>query len=317
MAGTFTIIRNRIGPGGQMRGVEVKRVQQLLKLAGYSVVGTPDGSWGPDTAKAWQAHLEQRRSGRSIRSRLLGPDNDSAEAWRAHREFDRRLDYIDPADPAKHLLNLAEMAGVLMPLPNGQSGSAALKSFFDWVHLNEIPYGWASHGNGTMMTWGLENNPSWAICTKPGSRRSVLFDLDVPRSLNCTSLANILMSVWECGNLHGRYRASQDAGGFKNLSDRYDYPRLPGSKKNNNGLYTSLAGIKAVVRPGKLYHFGICNPNGYITHDTVLLDGEIYECNLDKTPACYKTKLEDRWRRLRNQGKYAIVSGPASTPATF
>lgn len=315
MAGTFTIIRNRIGPGGQMRGVEVKRVQQLLKLAGYSVVGTPDGGWEPNTSKAWQAHLEQRRSGRSIRSRLLGPDNDSAEAWQAHREFDRRLDYIDPADPAKHLLNLAEMARVLMPLPNGQNRSAALKSFFDWVHLNKIPYGWAKYNRGTMMTWGLENNPSWAICTKPGSRRSVLFDLFVPRSLNCTSLANILMSVWECGNLHGRYWASQAVGGFDNLSDRYGYPRLPGSNNNGRGLYTSLAGIG--VRPGKLYHFGICDPNGYINHDTVLLDGEIYECNLDKTPACYKTKLEDRWRRLRNQGKYAIVSGPAPIPATF
>ena len=302
MAGVFTIVSKKIGEGGDKRGTEVKRLQQLLAMAGYTRVGTPDGSWGKNTTYAWMEYQEEA-------------------GIRPARPF------LDGHDPENKLRDLADWAGVLIPLPS-QNGARGLKAHLDTVREMKLPYGWYDstkdklHGNGTMMTWGLALNGdhSYAICTRPGGRMSALFDPKVPRASNCTAFANVLLSIWFAGNLHyAKYNASQDAGGpdeAKNLAKRYGYtplagtPKLPAGVTPRDGLYTSLEEIQADTSPGTLYHVGICTKDAAITHDTVLLDGDIYECNLDKTPACYSTSLEERWDRIRHKGKYAVVSGP-------
>lgn len=296
MAGTLSIVGRKIGEGGSTRGAEVKRFQQLLYLAGYTRVGWPDGAWGKNTTAAWMEYQERY-------------------VFRPARP------YVDAGDPQNKLFYLALDAGVLVPLA-GEIGPKGVKAQFQTMHDMGVPYGWKDHGRGTLMTWGLQQNGNvgWGICTKPGGSHTALFDMEVTRSSNCCSFANVLLSIAAAGNLHHpKYSASQDVGGddpAKNLSRRYGYAPLKGSPKPAKGamlkpgLYTSLEELQADTRPGVVYHFAICKPSGFITHDTVLLDGEIYECNLDRTPACYKSSLEERWARTTKGKKYAIVSGP-------
>ena len=52
--------------------------------------------------------------------------------------------------------------------------------------------------------------------------------------------------------------------------------------------------------------------DGSITHDTVLLDGEIFECSYTKKPNCFSTDLARRWKKARDIGRYAVVSGLAA-----
>ena len=171
------------------------------------------------------------------------------------------------------------------------------------------------------MGLALNGDVSWAICTKPGGPMTALFDTKVPVSSNCTSLANVLLSIWHAGNLHNaRYDASQASGGdddAKVLGRRYGYTALRGSPKRplgvstRAGLYTTVEEIQADTKPGTLYHFAFCDKSGFITHDTLLLDGEIYECTYTKSPACHRSDLVERWTQARSIGKYAIVYGPA------
>lgn len=302
MAGVFSIVSKKIGEGGVKQGVEVRRLQQLLSMAGFRRVGTPDGSWGKNTTAAW-------------------------EEYQQSYGYARPRQFVEGGDPENRLFHLALRAGVLFPLPSGQLGANGVRACFDTMRALQVPYGWDGkerpYGNGTMMTWGLalNGNTSWAICTKPGGRLTATFDMNVPLASNCSAFANVMMSVWRAGNLHNaQYSASQDCGGddpAKNLSKRYGYVPLPGSPKPPQGvqarpgLYTSLEELKAALKANELYHFAICRPSGFITHDTVLLDGDVYECNCNKTPACYKTSLDERWETIRQQKKYAIVSASA------
>jgi len=299
MAGTFSIVTKKTGEGGVKQGYEVKRLEQLLYLAGYKSVGTPNGVWTKATTAAWIQYQEE------------------AGHYPARP-------FVEGHDPGNKLLTLAQAAGVVIPLPNGELGAKGVRAFMETAAATRLPYGWLDHGNGSMATWGLRLNgdTSWAVCTKPAPAMHALFDMKVPVSSNCTSLANVLLSIWHSGNLHNpKYRASQDSGGLdeaKVLGKRYGYVPLKGSKKHppgvtgRPGMYTSLEELQADTKPGTLYHVGFCKKNGCIKHDTVLLDGEIFECNFTKTPACFGTDLEHRWQMARDSHRYAVVYGPAA-----
>lgn len=129
MPGTFTIVTKKTGEGGVKHGPEVKRVQQLLHLAGYTSVGIPDGGWGKKTTEAWQQ-------------------------YQADYGFFPTRPFVQGYDPDGKLLPLAEAAGVLVPLPGGDVGAKAVRTFFDTAQTTKLPYGWADHGNGSMLTWG-------------------------------------------------------------------------------------------------------------------------------------------------------------------
>ena len=300
--GTLTLITRKTGEGGKAtKGLEVMRFKQMLYMAGYKTVGLPNYEWDKNTTTAWMQYQEEF---------CQGP----------------RKTYIDALDPENKLTNLAWLAGVLVPLAN-ETGARGMKAQFETMQMLGVPYSWAKHGTGALMTWGLRlnGNVSWAICTRPGGNvGGAILDMKMPRSSNCTSMANLLMSIWVGGNLHhAKYRADQIAGGDKpenNLARRYDYWPLKGSPKPafgyaaRPGLYTSVEEIEADTKPGVLYHFGMCDGwNGNITHDTVLLDGEVYECNLGRgSKACYKTPLAQRWKRMQtgDKKKVVIISGP-------
>ncbi|MFN9100448.1 MAG: peptidoglycan-binding domain-containing protein [Gemmatimonadaceae bacterium] len=297
-SGVLSIVPKKIGEGGLKSGASVKRVQQLLWMAGYTTVGTPDGGWGKNTTAAWMEYQEKL--------------------------VFRSQPFIAGGDPENRLFYLALAAGVLMPLTGGIIGAKGLRNFFDSCVALRIPYGWEhdgkKYGNGTMMTWGyrMNGNTAWGICTKPGGVDSVLFDLKVPLALNCTAFAQAALSIWHHGNLHNpQYRSDQMVGHFTNLSQtRYGYVPLPGTKAPTGGaavfpgLYSSVEELEDELEAGVLYHFALCSPNGSIKHDTVLLDGEVYESNSDGPPYVYKTALQERWKRARNANRFAIVSKP-------
>lgn len=289
MAATFGIISKRVGDGGQTNGIEVKRIQQLLKLAGYTTVGTPDGAWGKNSRTA------------------LGEFMECAGV--------KAAGFIDPTDANDLLCSLAEEAGVLIPLPSGLRSVSAALVLYDTCHKAGIPYGWVEngkkYGGGTRMIWGFAGRPKWAIATTDHLPRD--FDTDAALSLNCTGFANLMMSLWCRGDAHGEpYNSSQDVGGWNPLGRRYNYTALAPSplKQKVPGMFENVDTLQSMLEPGRIYHFAGCRSNGFITHDMVLIDEVVYECNLDRTPAVYQTDLCERWDRLRKLGKFAVVYGP-------
>ena len=70
--------------------------------------------------------------------------------------------------------------------------------------------------------------------------------------------------------------------------------------------------VKNCMQPNRLYYLGMCEKDdGIITHDTVVLNGEVYECNTPpREPAVYKTKILERIKPVLRKGCVRIL-GPS------
>ena len=290
---TFPIIKSRVGEDGQKKGDDVKRINQLLKLAGYLKGFSDESVWSKTSAKA----LEDFYSRHKGLTRYTAP-------------------FIEPKDNFDFLCTLAFEAGVLIALPTGMRSASALKVFFDTCVAKRYKYGWVKKGvtynGGTKTIWGFEGRKGWAISTV-GINGKYFFDQTYPITLNCTGFANLALSVWITGCAHeGLYDASQMVGATYPLGWRYN---LQGVNDNNlifDGYCFDTEAVLKCMSPNRLYHLGLCEKDdGMITHDVVAFNGETYECNLTQTPAVYKTKAQDRINKvLRNKGCVRIL-GPA------
>jgi hypothetical protein len=223
--------------------------------------------------------------------------------------------FIEPKDANDTLLQLADEAGVLIPIPNQYRSNTAAMLLFDTCNKAQIPYGWVegghTYGGGTRMIWGFENRPGYAIATTTHSPKD--FDTDVALALNCTGFANMMLSVWSQGNVHQQpYDASQDVGGWNPLGKRYNLTAVSPAplKQKVPGMFENIDTLVSMLEPGRIYHFAPCRTDGFIKHDTVLIDEVVYECNVDRTPAVYETPVRERWDRLRKQNKFAVLYGP-------
>lgn len=157
------------------------------------------------------------------------------------------------------------------------------------------------------MIWGFEGRPSWAVATTLDR----CFSSDVPISLNCTSFANLMLSVWMQGNAHRTpYDASQMVGGDDPLGARYALHAVNDNEIVFLGYCFDVDGIRRNAQPNRLYYIGLCDSNGMIKHDTVFLNGKFYESNTDKTPAVYSTPLEERFKRAARNGGGVCLYGP-------
>lgn len=229
MGATFKIITSRVGEGGQTHGIEVKRIQQLLKLAD-SDPGPITGEWNPKTKKAlmdFQASLQ------------WGPVNA----------------YIEREDPYLRLFTLAYTAGVLLDLPNKLRSKSAALAFYHTCRERDIVYGWKHNGTvyngGTRTIWGFHGYPDYAVAAVGTDIAAAEFDLDIPLSLNCTSFANLMLSIWSTGNAHGgHYDRSQAVGGFNPLALRYGMQPAPGSYvlKNRGSSPASISSRKRLTQ---------------------------------------------------------------------
>jgi hypothetical protein len=280
---TFPIISKRVGDGGQTSGDDVKRINQLLRLAGNLKVKLDrEDKWGDASEEALISFYKVFGIG-----------------------FVKK--YIEKKDQFDDLLALARAAGVLIPLPSGLRSASATAVLYDHCRSAKYPYGWKEHGGGTKMIWGFEDRPSWAVATTLDK----CFSSMIPISLNCTSFANLMLSVWTQGNAHSEpYDASQMVGGYDALGTRYALHPVDDGKLVQEGYCFDKDGIKQNAKPARLYYVGLCDSEGSIKHDTVLLDGFFYESNLDKTPSVYKTPIDERLKKVRYDGGGARMYGP-------
>lgn len=198
MAATLRIISGKVGADGQTTGAEVHRVLQLLRRAGFLPAGASLTTWSPAATQA-------------------------VKDFHARAGFAERAGF-DPDEKYDGILELCKRAGVVVPLKFGASGASAFMAFWSELVARKVPYIWSAVGNGKdRVAYGLDGYPQYIVFTLGGAAN--YFDPDPTQpgiGLNCTSFTNLGLAVWRMGNAHARpYDASQDAGGFNPLSQRY------------------------------------------------------------------------------------------------
>jgi len=282
MAATLSIITAKIGEGGEQHGLNVRRIQQLLRLAKIPV--DRSGHWSPKMAGYVNA----------FRASTLKPDFYMADQPRD----DEPKNHVSPTDPV--LFELAYAAGVLIPL--GVGWNRGKGAFVDVQrNLERRDASWVND----RVAWGLEGFPSWGIITMGSKTGKYEFPDDDPTALNCTTYANLMMSVWAQGNAHGPpYSAGvADSGNDKHLAKlRYGYPLI--------GKFDSLAAVTAQIkRPDKLYCIEAAYDSGEVHHIGLLLENFVYECNVIPKLGVQKRPLSD-WLRSHTP---VWLLGPAPT----
>jgi hypothetical protein len=293
---TFSIISKRVGEGGAKFGGDVRRINQLLIHAGFlkGSAAAASNSWEKASAKA----LEDFYKACAI-------SNPPA--------------YIDPKDSMDTLLTLAICAGVLIKVPNGLASESALRVFYNHCVSSWYPYGWVDtrknvvYNDGTKMVWGFEGRPGYAVCTSVNGDGK-FFNSNVTTALNCTGFANIVLSLWSKGTIHASpYEANQMVGGYNPLGVRYGMVPLDDGKFIQSGFCFDLDSLKKSMKINKLYYLGMCNGNGEVSHDTVILNGYVYESNI-QDPSVSATFIDERWKRMITNNKNAGVRIYSFTP---
>lgn len=305
---TFRIITSRVGTGGQTKGIEVKRIEELLWWATPKkerTFKTPNGTWD---AKSAAAMLRFQKV-------VGGPLGWTAE------------EYIEPDDQHMKLLWLAMTAGVVSRTPGSTTGASAAVSFYRGVDRQVIPYGWTEKGvpirGGTRIVRGWEGNPFACVYTTANKLATSHFTLDYPATLNCSSFANLMLSVYYTGGCHaGSYTPWLNVGGFVPLGKRYGLVPLQGNvevdkKLSAGGVFSDLDKLRDQLLRDKIYHFAKYKAGKGITHDMVLLNEVVYESNKcdEGKSSLRETTLEKRAKSMISpkNGSYIQVLGPAGT----
>ncbi|BDC47953.1 hypothetical protein F183_A02690 [Bryobacterales bacterium F-183] len=292
MPATHPILSKRAGEGGAADYNDTLRVQQLLCRAGFLAKSAVNGSWGKGaspTAKAWD-------------------DFQRSKGWTP-------TTYIDPKDPEDRLGYLASAAGVLQWTPDYLRSASALSVFVDFTIASSIPYGWgANHPPGTRIVVGFEKRPNLILFMQPNRQ----FDINTsePRSYNCCAFANVLLSVWQRGNIHeAPYNWSQAVGGDGDqLGTRYGMPEIKNSK-GNQGI-SSLDELKGAMSPDRIYHMALClNSTGTFTkHDTVVVNNMVYQSNTKgaspNSGSVYVQSIDDQWKKMTVKRVRLFGPGP-------
>lgn len=257
---TYSIIKKPVGRGFQTQGREVKRINQLLRLAGYLTAK-------PVAEDQW-----------------TDASNDALVAFQEALCAAPVQRYIEPKDPFDKLFSLALIAKVLIPLPYGLRSASAVTVLYNHCRSANYPYGW--HADGTRVIWGFEGRPAWAIATTLDRD----FSSPLTITLNCTSFANLMLSVWVQGNVHAPpYDASQMVGGWDLLALRYGLQPVNDNKLVFDGFCFSADGLQDLEKD-RLYSVSFTRADGFGKHDVVLLNGEFYEANDPGDPkAVFKT----------------------------
>jgi hypothetical protein len=264
MSATFEIISHRVGEGGIKHGLQVQRIQQLLRLNGYRISHI-NGKWTSETSDAL---VMFQKALSDMNTDMFMCDSRLPALCKEPRP------YVVPHD--SFLFELAYGAGVLIPLcpfgrifrgPGGiYGGRGAFERVHEWCQDKRNKVGFDL--SPERAVWGLKNYMMWGIVTFANA-----FHLKQPRALNCTLYANLMLSVWRQGNAHAAPFSARvaDTGGANHLAGRYGYPL--------KGTYTGPDDVKSVVHlsPARLY----CLEPGSsgVGHEALLVGGRIYESN--------------------------------------
>lgn len=286
MATTFKIISHKVGEGGLTTGLEVRRIQQLLKLNKCDV--RCDGVWDPKTRAALLAFQESLQQ-REVSMLLFAEDLAT-----------RVRPFLLPND--RTVFELAYGAGVLIRVSVGGwlRGERAFRGVHDWCVERKAKFDWYR------AVWGLDGYDTWAVVTTfagSGDSRQY-FDPEVPLALNCSLYANLMMAIWAGCNLHSPpFNPSIQQAGRSHLAvTRYGYPHAVEC--------ANLEEIQAAAKkPGRLY----CLESGVqIGHMALLLGGIVYECNLIPINDSYVTAWPLKtWYNMHTRTIW--VSGPSPT----
>jgi hypothetical protein len=288
MAATFGILNQPVGDFPRLDANDVKRIQQLLFCTGFWGVEA-NGAWDFETKKAF-GKFQQKQWSPSAQFFLC----DSSPALCDPRNN------VRPGDTL--LFDLAFKAGVLIPLAplmlpqpaRVNRGSIAFLNLHEWCKAN-VTFTWSNHA-----LWGLQGYRNWAIVTSDDPAR---FDIVQPRALNCTLYANLMMSMWHQGHVHGLpFDASLKKVGHEAgfLGKRYHY--------DSTKEYASLNDIASFTKkhPDRLY---CLEPSGLadnIGHEALLFRGRIYECTPGKN--CRDIPLKEWFVGSHTTGQ---ISGPS------
>jgi len=291
MAGTKKLIRSSVGVGGDNDRQDVKAFQQLLMAAGEYVKGGDDGRWGDGTLGALRSYLRTQ----------LPP-------------LEKTL--IEPSDDVP--LKLAAKANILIPLP-GVRGMAGVDKLHKWFVDNNIKYqNGAESGCGNRCIYGVDGHSGYAVQTESRELRKG------PLQMDCTTYANLMLSVYKFGNAHNAAYDGDCAkvGGtstFHCARDRYGFQIVSRRNKDASGRETVVTDfrtaeqITAAVRekgPGLYALEAAVLGSGTVKHLALLYDGNVYECTNACTPNCIKHSLLDFMARCQKSNRFCYLFGP-------
>lgn len=338
MTATLSIIKSKVGSGGQVTGTEVQRVLRLLARARFLPTTASLTHWSAAAAEACRAF-----------HRSIG--------------YAERADF-DPGIKSDAMLELCKKADVALPLKYGARGAAAFMAFWDECVQRKVPYCW-SEGDNTgedRLAFGLDGYEHYLVFTQPGANARVDPDPAKPGiGMNCISFVNLSLSIWRTGRAHASpYDVDQRAGGFDPITNRYGLqalcagpfspqrfgnpaggvpvpPLLQVSKVRQpvqiersslaawvaDTYFYDSSDVLRVTEPGRLYYLQWCYPNarttkkgvvlapGFGHHDTVLLNGEVFEINSSGGVALRRTPLGRRMNWGGAATEAVRVFGPA------
>lgn len=304
----FKIITRRVGAGLSAPAADVKRVKQLLAMAGHSDAGGSGGRWTETTTEALNGFQEE--VGLPVQP------------------------YVDPQGdytaPGQTLLTLALYAKVLFPLTYS-CGQVGLEHFVKWCQDNKPPYSWVDGDpTSSQLAFGLAGFPTFGISV---TLEEKLFSPSNPITFNCTSFACIGMSLWQQGHIHTEpYEAYQAMGTRSNpvntvpISARYNFRPLDG--KAEHTICTNLEEVIEVVKRlpiNRLYHTpavyakdtvdrrGRPHKRHDMKHDMLLVGGKVYDyTDLNGRDKCMSVvEYSAKYKITFQKGYHVLICGPS------
>jgi hypothetical protein len=283
LSATYPIIPARVGKGGITSGVHVRKIQQLLTLAGV-YKGAITGTW---------THIEP--------------------AW---IEFQKSLGlppkpFVDPMDAEDRLAELASAADTLMYFPSNLRSLSAINYVTDYLIREKTPYGYKHHGGGTKKVWGFEGRPYLMIFGLQGSGEFPVSG--VTCSVNCVSFANLLLGAWHGGIHQPPFDSDLLLGGAgRQVGQRYSMSEvLNMDKKPGISDYEYVSGV---MPPNCIYHMALCDSMSSLStkHDVIVVNQMVYQANTKdastEAGAVYKMPLDKFWKTLTF--KHVRLFGP-------
>jgi len=296
MAGTKQFIKASVGVGGKNQFGDIAALQQLLIAAGEAVQGGADGGWGGHTKDALQSFL-----------RAQTPAVDKTY-------IDNAL--VQPGDAV--LLKLAEKAKILIPLP-GVKGIAGIDAVQKWFADNNIVYQkGAEDGGGNRCVYGVEGQTDYAVQTESTQFRKG------PVQMDCTTYANLMLSVYLFGNAHNTAYDGDCArvGGISSFHcarDRYGFQIVTRPDRDKKGKATTVSDFRTaeqIVAATKEKGAGLyaLEPallgSGSVKHLALLWGTTVYECTSALLPNCNKHPLDEFMDRCKRNGRFCYLFGP-------
>ena len=275
-----------VGAGGQNLFWDVHTLQCLLLAAGMKIKGGATGHWGEATLSA------------------LGKfEDDWDDATGAEFGIPPASTSVKVLQPGDFwLLRMAAQAQILIPMPAPKNDIVGVLQLHRWFQQKGILYESKQDYTGTNSRsfWAVQGQPNLAVQLQLASDRPIN---PGPIRINCTTYANIMLSVFQCGTLaNPSYNPGlQNIGGdsSEHLSKaRYHFKQVLREELNKDGkqkhlnYFANADEIDDATVDGKLYsmEIGSARHRG-VGHHAILHNGIVYQSH-DSTPSAADCTLE-------------------------